>query len=90
MIQKARGSGDRERWGHHELGMVFAEIIQRTVAIVLPEIDLAGNVIGRGFETAQIFRPGMHQRLEEYYNPTVPTVEQRTVSFLLTPIDYKF
>lgn len=79
MIQSARGSWDSERWGHQELGMVFAELIQRTVAIVIPEIDLAGNVIGKGRETVQIFRPGMEQRVNEYYDPTLPSLEQRTV-----------
>lgn len=80
MIQSARGSWDRERWGHHELGMVFAEIISRPVAIVLPEMDIAGNIIGRGLESVQIFLPGMDQRLKEYHNPTVPNLEERTVS----------
>ena len=51
MAQAARGHSDERRWGHLQLGLIVADIIQRPVTIIMPNLE-------DGSETTFTFVPG--------------------------------
>lgn len=51
MRSPARNALDEQRWGHAQLGLIMAEILGRTVTVIVPDRST-------GTETAWTYTPG--------------------------------